>query len=660
MSFKNLCIFGGTSEGRILAQKLKDTKNITLCTATDYGAAVLKDLDDISVVKGRMDSKQMMDFFALHDFDCIIDATHPYAQEATINISKAAKTKNIPLIRIIRENDETVENAVYFDSNAQAAAFLKNTQGNILVTTGAGGISMYDDILSERLFVRILPCVSSLKACESAGIKQSNIIASQGPFSYDTNFTLMKEKNIKYLVTKSSGNAGGFNEKIRAALALNIVPVIIGRPDDNKGYTISRALKKLGYIHNDKRRAYVIGIGPGNANHLTREALEHINTSDALFGAEPVLSLINTGRQVFCEYLPDKILKILDQHPEITDFSVLVRGDTGLFSASSLIARDFEHANFSNAVDRGIQLSFIPGISSLSYFASKLKISYDDVKTVSLHGKNENIARIIDRNRSCFVLCGGKNSPDKICRHLLDYGFKDLRCRIGERLSYPDERIISDTLENISLMSFDDLCIMYLENPSPYLKRTSGLPDECFIRGNVPMTKSPVRALTLLKLSLSEDSIVWDIGAGTGSVSIECALHAEKGHVYAIEKSDEGVSLIEKNVRKFHTDNVSIVKGTAPEILSDLEVPTHVFIGGSSGNLSKILDKVFQINRHLIAVINTITLESQNEVLRYTENNRYLVYDAVSFGLSMSENAGKYHFMKSLNPVMIFTLRGDN
>ena len=159
----------------------------------------------------------------------------------------------------------------------------------------------------------------------------------------------------------------------------------------------------------------------------------------------------------------------------------------------------------------------------------------------------------------------------------------------GSRLSYEDERIISGKPSQISEEDLKGLCTVLIENPCPERSACAHVSDEDFIRGNVPMTKEEVRAVSIARLRLTEDAVVWDVGAGTGSVSVEAARSGDRIRVYAVEKNPDAVELIRENRKKFRTDGIRVISGRAPEALGRLEAPTHVFIGGSSGNLREIL-----------------------------------------------------------------------
>ncbi|MBO7047291.1 MAG: precorrin-6Y C5,15-methyltransferase (decarboxylating) subunit CbiT, partial [Spirochaetia bacterium] len=165
------------------------------------------------------------------------------------------------------------------------------------------------------------------------------------------------------------------------------------------------------------------------------------------------------------------------------------------------------------------------------------------------------------------------------------------------------------------------------------------------------------RTISVSKLALNADSVVWDIGAGTGSVSVECALAAYKGQVFAIEKEPDAVGLINQNKLKFRADNISIVSGTAPEVLNDLPAPTNAFIGGTGGNLRSILNILLDKNPCVRIVMNTVTLESQAEAFACAKEFGFDIFEAVSVNISRTKKAGSYNLMTAQNPVTVLVMQ---
>ena len=173
------------------------------------------------------------------------------------------------------------------------------------------------------------------------------------------------------------------------------------------------------------------------------------------------------------------------------------------------------------------------------------------------------------------------------------------------------------------------------------------------------MTKSEVRAVALSKLRLTERAVCYDIGAGTGSVSIEMALQAKHGHVYAVERRDDAVELLKKNQAAFHVKNLTVVSGTAPEACRDLPAPTHVFIGGSAGNLRDILSMLLAQNPHVRIVATAVSLESIAELTACMKDFDFTEAEAVSVQIARGKKAGSYHLMAGQNPVYVFTMQSE-
>lgn len=231
-------VFGGTTEGRELCEYLKNgDKEFSVFTATVEGAEMLS--EDMDIKSGRLDEKEMER--VLLDFDIIIDATHPYAKDVTANIKTACDILGKKYIRVSRE-DIFCENAIYFDTIEDAAKFLKNQAGRIFVSTGSKEADKYTviDDYENRIVIRILDSDEALKKCRDMGFK--NILCGLGPFTVEEN--MRDFKGCSWLVTKSSGKAGGFEEKIKAARELGMKTAVIKRSDD-KGYSLEEVYKMI-------------------------------------------------------------------------------------------------------------------------------------------------------------------------------------------------------------------------------------------------------------------------------------------------------------------------------------------------------------------------------------------------------------------------------
>jgi precorrin-6Y C5,15-methyltransferase (decarboxylating) len=404
------------------------------------------------------------------------------------------------------------------------------------------------------------------------------------------------------------------------------------------------------------REIFLVGAGPGDGALLTREAGEAITGSRCVIGAprllEAAAALIGEKpRRALVD--PLEILRFIEGcSPGV--FSVLLSGDPGFYSGARKLIPLIE--------ERGWEFRVVNGVSSLAYFAGLLGVPWEDLKVVSLHGRGGDIAAAAAANPRTFFLTGRVLGAAEICAALKQAGIRGflprgLRVSVGERLSYPDERIRRGSPEELAEASFDPLSVVLVENPAPRspFGGNYSLGDDLFIRGKVPMTKEEIRAVALSKLRLEPESVAWDIGAGTGSVSCEMALRAFRGRVYAVERNSEGVSLIERNREKLGIANLEIRLGAAPEALEGLPPPDRVFIGGSSGQLDRIIHRALGLNPRLRVVINAVTLETLAEAVSLMKKYALPGTEFVQIGAVRGTAAGDYTLMKALDPVYIIS-----
>lgn len=242
-------LFAGTTEGRVIATHLAGMPGVhaTICVATPYGRATLAPLDErFLILDKRLTQDEMQTLMQTNSFDLVVDATHPYAERVTDSIKAASTQQQLPYMRVLREEGSQHDYPT-FASLPEAIEFLSGTTGNILVTTGSKELEAYTALAqyAERVFPRVLPMTESIETCEKLGFAPRNIVALQGPFDTDLNLALMKHYDIRWLITKNSGDAGGFNEKLEAAAQLHVGVVILGRPPQQDGVSLEQALAEL-------------------------------------------------------------------------------------------------------------------------------------------------------------------------------------------------------------------------------------------------------------------------------------------------------------------------------------------------------------------------------------------------------------------------------
>ncbi|MEG1848042.1 MAG: precorrin-6A reductase [Lachnospiraceae bacterium] len=665
-----IVIFGGTTEGRKLAEAFQDTPlQIQVCVATQYGASLLPHCPNIKIQVGRMEEAAMEAYLREWEAEYCFDATHPYATCVTENIRTACKRIGLPYFRVLRQTEEidskgVGEAQVYVKPDIEeAVAFLNQTQGVILITTGSKDLKQYTAIreYQKRCFVRILPDLSALTQCQEMGFAKSHLIGMQGPFTEAFNEALLKQIGAKWMVTKNAGKEGGYQDKCEAALhaGANLV-VIAGAPQPSQTDSLSlteaiawltqRSLPQ--HCLPSKRQVSLIGMGPGSPALLTQEAQEELAKCDVLIGAKRVLltALQGKDKPFYDCYQKEEILLFLQKHTEYRRAALVYSGDIGFFSGACGMAErlaDYEVKVFS-------------GISTPTYLLNKLHIPLDTVKSVSCHAKQIPLLSYIKHHQKVCTLLGEGISVSEIAQKLRWYHMEDVKITVGERLSYPEERIVTGYPEELGNLTFEKLSVALFENPRAIGNILGfGIADSRFIRGSVPMTKQDIRTLALSRLRLQQDSILYDIGAGTGSVAVEAALQCEEGQIYAIEKNPEAILLIKENKQHFQADNLEVVVGEAPDCILSLPIPTHVFIGGSGGRLQDIIRSVHDKNTQVRFVLTVVTLETWGQLEQIkAEFPEYIDMEVIQVNIARSRPLGRYHSMGADNPVSIICFGG--
>ena len=664
-----LLIFAGTGDGRRLAEILHRHRiDLHVCVATRYGEDVMPEELEGRVTRGRLSAEEMAEKIREGHFTEVIDATHPYAVAVSRHIREACEETGVPCLRLVRpraEDDLTAgRDCVRAGSVAEAAEILKNTAGRVLVATGSKELAAFTAVpdYRERLIARVLPDEEVLAECRRIGFSGKNVIAMQGPFTEELNTALLRQTGASWLVTKESGREGGFPEKLRAARRAGARVIVIERPEEESGFSFAELVERYcpaavseirepEAIPVDPRRITLLGIGMGAMEQLTYEGIQACQEADVIIGAKRMLAaLASFEKPVFESWKSEEILSFIHRHPEYHRVVIALSGDIGFFSGAKKLLEGME-------TDR---VELICGIPSVAYFCSRLKMPWEDVYLLSLHGRGANLAAAIRGHRKVFSLVGGGDSLRDVCRQLTDFGLGGVRLWIGQDLSYPEEKIWEGTVESLQDTEPGSLCVVLFENPeAEHLVVTHGIPDEAFIRDSVPMTKEEIREISVSKLHLTRDAVVYDIGAGTGSISVEAARQAPEGLVLAVEKKPQAVELINRNARRFGVTNLEVIAGEAPEALSDLPVPTHAFIGGTCGRFAEICDLLRMKNPRIRIVVNAVSLETISAVTSYLKEHTPLHLDVVQIAAAKAKQLGEFHLLTGMNPVMIASFDDD-
>ena len=519
-------IFGGTTEGRLLAEYCSREKiEAWVSVASEYGEELLQeelmesgnagnpDLNHntclakkslknvqassvIKVLRGRMDRYQMEEFIRNQGIHLVIDATHPHARLVSEEIQEACGRTGVRLERCLRAEGEQnkARDWVEVDSIQEAVSFLSSVSGVIFATTGSKELEALCQIpdYQKRVYARVLPTSNVLKKCEKLGITGSHLIAMQGPFSTEMNTLFLRQTKAEWLLTKDSGRAGGFQEKVEAARENGTRVVVIRRPEED-GISLEEAMEVLkkadeGNVGELKTHLILAGIGMGQPSQMTGEVLRAIRESDALIGAGRMLesaeralqndlliskegkaenrqesaAAVEKERKCYKAYLPDDVIQIVSEHPEWKQAVILYSGDTGFFSGASRMAERLREA--------GYPFTVYPGTSCVSYLSARLGTHWEDAAIYSAHGRELSVDRVMKRlcdpeepAKRAFILMGGKNGAGQFCERLTQAGYGNVQVTVGENLSYPEEQIRSGTAEEMKKLEFADLSLMLLE-----------------------------------------------------------------------------------------------------------------------------------------------------------------------------------------------------
>lgn len=391
----------------------------------------------------------------------------------------------------------------------------------------------------------------------------------------------------------------------------------------------------------------LIGMGSGQPENLTLQGLAALRQADLILGVRRLLAVLPAGctENRAAAYRPDEVAELL-QASGAENAVLVYSGDTGFYSGASSMMEKLEAL--------GVRARVLPGLSSIQLLAAALGRPWQGWNLVSAHGRTCDPVAECMQGRPTFFLTGGSEDPATLCAQLAAEGFGDVQGVVGQCLGTPEEKLFRGSVKELAAGRFNSLSVLLVEAAEVLPRRAPGLPDEAFERGDVPMTKQEVRAAVLAKLAVRPEDILWDVGAGTGSVSVELALAAPRGRVYAVECRPEGCALIKANREKFRTRNLVLVEGLAPAALSDLPAPDAVFIGGSKGSLAAIVDAALDKNPDARICVSAIALESLSAaVAALTAKGRTVQVSQIA--VSRAKAVGGLHLMMAQNPIYLIT-----
>ncbi len=391
-----------------------------------------------------------------------------------------------------------------------------------------------------------------------------------------------------------------------------------------------------------KVKVYVIGVGPDS---LSQQAIDLLQKVEVIFSARRFNNLIpGTNAEIISITPIKKVIEYIKLNYKNRSIAVLTSGDPLFFGIGRKLIDELG----------GDPLRFIPAVSSMQIAFSSIKESWNDAMFVSLHGRQDDIASLILPFKKVCILTDEINNPSVVAGVLLDEGIEDFRAYVCEDMGTANERVTAGTLSDIRDISFSPLNVMILVRDKIHTS-SFGLRESDFSHTAGLITKDEIRAVTISRLKPPKEGVLWDIGAGSGSVSIEAAMLSARLRIYAIEKDPVQVGHIRKNRRRFGAFNVKPVHNEAPDALLTLPRPDRVFIGGTGGRLNEILDVVLdRLNGPGPVIVNAATIDTMNDALRVFETKGFNT-DLTTLQVSRSKQIGGKRHLYALNPIFIIT-----
>jgi precorrin-6Y C5,15-methyltransferase (decarboxylating) len=393
----------------------------------------------------------------------------------------------------------------------------------------------------------------------------------------------------------------------------------------------------------------VVGITDAGAASLSQEALALVEGAKLLCGGQRNLAFFpdHPAERLAIGANVEEVFRRLQGESQPT--VVLASGDPACYGIGPLLADRLGR-------DR---VRIIPNVSAVQLAFARLGIGWQDAALLSAHGRPlDSILPGALLARKAAILTDERNSPGAIARALMDAGDEDALLDIFEHLGGPAERHVSGRVADLVDATFAPLNLMVVRRPGPPRPWPLGLPEEAFAHGRGLITKAEVRAVSLARLRLHVGAVIWDVGAGCGSVSIEAAALVQPGRVYAVERDPRQLEYLVENRRRFGAGNVCVVPGEAPSALAELPVPDAVFVGGSGGQLTAVLegaaDRIAAGGR---IVANLATLEHLAEALTLGRKRAWET-EIVQMSVARSAHVADLTRLEGLNPVFVVTLSG--
>lgn len=401
----------------------------------------------------------------------------------------------------------------------------------------------------------------------------------------------------------------------------------------------------------ENNKVYIIGVGAGGTASLLPEICQLVDQAEMVFGGERLLRMFPslTGQKFVLTNNLSETADLIKRSLGNKRMAVLASGDPGFHG----IARYLTKVLGKDAVE------IVPNVSAMQLAFARIKESWDDAVLTSVHAKSiEDIIDLVRGNHKIGILTDERHTPGKIARFLKEHGIENCRAYVCQDLGTRNESIIATDLYSLKQKRFSPLNVLILlrEPKEAESQQRLGIPEEKFYRQREGfITKLEVRAVSLAKLALTENSVVWDIGAGSGAISIEASFLAYRGSIFAIEKSADAVAIIRKNVRRFGRHNITVIRASAPDKLEELPAPDAIFVGGSGGRMAEIISTAgVRLKSRGMIVVNVITLENLHSTIKALQTIGF-TFEVTLVNIARSTNVIELTRFEALNPIFVIT-----
>ncbi len=402
------------------------------------------------------------------------------------------------------------------------------------------------------------------------------------------------------------------------------------------------------------KKIYLFGIGYKPLSYKEKDLLIKISK---IFCFEKTFNLLNTSplysslkdsikSSIRVIKKVEEIFSILEKEEE--EVAILTSGDPLFFGIGEKLLKHFPSE----------KIEIYPDLTTPQILASRLKIPFYKLKVLSFHGRSfhrEIFINEILRNPYLFVYTDSKNSPTLLSKVLKEEGFTFCKIYVAERLGTKEEKIIEGFPEEFSQFLFLEPNSIIVENLRWGEETIFGIKNGEISHKGGMITKDEIRAIIIHKLEPPLKGIIWDIGAGSGSISLELAKLSSSLEIYAIEKKPDLVTLIKENLKKFYLPNVKVIEGVAPEVLKELPEPNRVFVGGSSGRLKDLIVFLENLKKLKIIVFSFVSLENLYLALDFYQKKSYSI-DLSQIQINKMKPLSSYSFLTPENPIFILKI----